>query len=702
MSWQDLAVPDVPDAPAATAPAEGAPSWQSLAVAAPDEPKASEPDLSTQEKAYRVSANQGWIGKLYSALGGFHDQMGRALTMGLSDKIAAIEPAAIHAAAKGINHLYSGSGGVPPFPEAENENFADIYHENLAKERAASERYAQENPYASGAAKTLGVLGSIPMMAEAAPGKALASGASLGTKALQGAKVGAAVGGLAGFGGANDTSIADDAKQVALGSGAGAALGAGGAVVADKVLAPVVDWVTSKFGPDAVENQGVKQVMKRISASAHGGGPTAQDMLDIVAANPGKPLMLADVGGVPVQGLGERIATSPGAGSQIAADALNARDAAAGTRVAEDLSTNLADGDSNFSTVKALSDARAAAARPAYEKAGIPSDPSLYPQAPVVDSPKVTALLQKSKDVRAAITQAKSLPDYADLPDNSIVLLDKAYKNIGGAANQAKVSGNGELARDMNSLRGNLLDAITEGKADHPYKLALDAYSGPSGSLDAVKDGAAFMAKSPDQIASEIADLHPGDQEFYRLGAANALKTQILKTSQGGNEALKIAGNDYVKSQIRALAPSDAAAQKLIDSAGLESKMFETKTNTLGNSRTARRVAEAAANSPEGGFMGALAQTAAGAMTGEPVVSGMGAMNLAKRIFSAGTTPSPKVDAATARLLFNPSAGANQTALARIMALQSAPTRVQFAGALPAALAGANAGRVTPLLPPYQ
>jgi hypothetical protein len=62
-----------------------------------------------------------------------------------------------------------------------------------------------------------------------------------------------------------------------------------------------------------------------------------------------------------------------------------------------------------------LDSARAAASAPAYKAAGIPSDPKLYPAAPVVDSPAVTRLLDKSKDVKSAIAQAKGLPDYVQL-----------------------------------------------------------------------------------------------------------------------------------------------------------------------------------------------------------------------------------------------------------------------------------------------
>ncbi len=686
--WRTLASPAGDGAVAAPA-ATGAPSWQAMATPV-ETPADKPPNLTDREKMYRADANMGWLGKIHSALGGFNDQMGRTLTMGLSDKLAALEPATIHAAAKGVNALFDAAGHEVPFPEAEKENFADIYHENLAKERGADARYAEEHPVASPVAKVAGLVASIPatsgarMLGVAAQGAPLAAempnavteGMSLGKKIWQATKQGAAIGGIGGFGTSNDESLKKDLIDTTQGAVVGGALNAGLTAAGEKVIAPVINWAKGRFGADALGNAASRQVMERIAQSSEAGGPTAQDMLDLIAAHESKPLMLADVGGAPVQALGEGIATRGGAGRQIASQALDARDAAAGVRVADEVGSALGNGGSNHATEQALIDARSAAAAPAYKAAGIPSDPAEYANAPVVDNAKVTNLLKKSKDVRAAIAQAKSLPDYADLPDNSMVLLDKAYKNIGGTANAAKISGNGEAARDMNSLRVKLLDAMTDGDAGHPYHQALKEFSGPSQSLGAIKDGASFAAKSPDQIAAEIAELNPNDREFYRLGAANALKTQIAKTSQGGNEALKISGNDYVKQQLRALTGSKDAAEKLIKAADLENTMFQTKTNTLGNSRTALRAAENAAEN-HGGIVPALAQTVAGLGSGEAVVGSMGAMNLAKQLVNAAKGTTPKIDAATAKMLFSPDAATNKATLARIIAMAQRKSMAQ-------------------------
>ena len=68
------------------------------------------------------------------------------------------------------------------------------------------------------------------------------------------------------------------------------------------------------------------------------------------------------------------------------------------------------------------------------------------------------------------------------------------------------------------------------------YATARAAWSGPSASLDALRSGQTFLNKAPDEIADEMANIAPGDQEFYRLGAANTLKKAVARTGMGGDE----------------------------------------------------------------------------------------------------------------------------------------------------------------------
>jgi hypothetical protein len=398
-----------------------------------------------------------------------------------------------------------------------------------------------------------------------------------------------------------------------------------------------------------VDRQAAKRLANVIASDERGGGPGLQQIQDELAAS-SKPLTVTDVGGENVRGLTGRLARQPGESRGIITRTLNERDAGAGPRLASDVDAMLSNGGSAFKTAQNLAQQRAAASAPAYEKAGIPSDPALYPTAPVVDSPAVTRLLEKSKAVQTAIRRAQELPDYADLPPNSIVLLDKAYKNIGGMANEAKLAGNGEASRDLNSLRVQLRDAITGGDPNHPYQLALDAYSGPSASIGAVKEGQAFLTKRPEQIAEEVGNLAAGDRDFYKLGAADAIRQRIARTSSGGDEAKRIVGNDYIKQQLRPLFNSDAEYEKFVKAATDEAKMFATRNSVLGNSQTAARLAEDMGG--EGpSVLGPALQVAGGIATGEPIAGLIGVPRLARSLGERLSQPGPEVGTAMARML---------------------------------------------------
>lgn len=693
--WQDFAAPVDQAAPPQLAADDATPAWISLAAPAPAEPEfLSAPKLSTSEKVYQNSAeNGGLLGRIHSALGGFTDQLTRALTMGLSDKAAALAPATVHEVARGINGLHRALGNEAPFPEADNENFGDIYHRALEAERNAGTRYAEDHRIASKVATVGGTLASIPVMSAEAP---IVAAPTLAGRALQGATAGATVGGMAGFGQSNDESLAKDATNVATGAGLGAATGGALSTVAAPIAQRITDWVARKLGPEAAENQAVRAIAQRIEANSGAGGPTAQDMLDLVnaARASGKPVMLADVGGEGVQGMAERIANTPGAGRQALVQALSTRDAGAGSRLAGDVTEHLGAGGTTFDTARALMEARSTAAAPLYERA-------LATEAPVtsdrlqqfLSDPVFKKGLSQGIQIQRLEALAEGRPfnpsDYAITGFNeggdpilgavpNMRTLDAAKKGLDNILDQYRDPTTGRLALDQT---GRAIDQVRRaylGELDRlnpDYAAARAAYSGPSQSLEALKRGADFAGKSPEQIRADIAALPAGDQEFYRLGAANALKTQIAKTSSGGNEARRIVGNDYVQQQIRALSPSDEAAQKLIDAATTEHKMFETGTKLLGNSRTAIRQAEQASHAgEEGGMAGALGQTIAGAATGEPVVSGLGAFKLAQKLYGALARPSSVVDTSVAKLLSSSDPAQNQRVLAQIMAASRRPS----------------------------
>jgi hypothetical protein len=245
------------------------------------------------------------------------------------------------------------------------------------------------------------------------------------------------------------------------------------------------------------------------------------------------------------------------------------------------------------------------------------------------------------------------------------------------------LAGNGEKYRDLNSLRLQLRDAITGGNPQHPYQQALDAYSGPSNSISAVREGQSIFNKEPDEIAAEMARLSPSDREFYRLGAAGTLRKNL--GSRPGDESKTIVGKDYRQQQLRPLFDTQSEYDRFINSATAENRMFDTKQKFLGGSQTAERMAED--NAPEGA-MGHAVRAGVAAMEGAPGAAGLSAM---KALGAITRGESPAVNAAAARMLLRPQTDPQVfRTLQDVLAAQEQKTGPRMISIPAAAGAGAN------------
>jgi hypothetical protein len=163
--------------------------------------------------------------------------------------------------------------------------------------------------------------------------------------------------------------LTGDLAATGAGAAVGAPIGGAGAAVADRVAAPIYNWVARRFSPAAVESQAVQAIAKRMTQDTKAGGPKAQDMLDLFNAAQDKPQSLVDVAGENVRAYGGQLARQPGEARQFARDALNQRDVAAGPRIAADIDQGVSNGGSAYDTNEALMQARSAAAQPRYDEA---------------------------------------------------------------------------------------------------------------------------------------------------------------------------------------------------------------------------------------------------------------------------------------------------------------------------------------------
>jgi len=289
---------------------------------------------------------------------------------------------------------------------------------------------------------------------------------------------------------------------------------------------------------------------------------------------------LADIGGEAVRRLARGAMAIPQAAETDARQMLTERAVAAGPRIIKDITDLTAVGARDLDEVASdIITRRSNLATPFYEQARA---------AGQVESFAIDNLLRKSKDIQQAISNARRLPQYADLPDNDMNMLDKAYKYVGDLADMAKQSGEKERFRDLDALRTQLRAAITDKVP--VYGKALDTFSGESALLDALNSGREkFLRKSPAEIQREIASLKDeGQQQMYRLGAIQTLRDEIYGMRETADVASKFLNDRNMKDRFKQIFNSTGEYEAFIKNLQREQSMARTRGMIEGGSPTAR------------------------------------------------------------------------------------------------------------------
>lgn len=524
-------------------------------------------------------------------------------------------------------------------------------------------------------------------------------------------------------------------KQAAVGLAGGTVVppalrGAGTAIRAGTTtVMPLFRWMSGVKGPNASLSAAEKEIMRRLSQGVEGGGPTAQDMLDLAAKTPDKPLTLMDVGSQPVNALAGRTYRSGGTAKQRIGDALVERNEAQGQRLEGDVGKGLS-ADKAYSTVQAMQQSRANAAAPLYKKA--------YEANQNIASPMIDRILSTPAGKQAltdAREQMQNDMSKMGVPDAEIAEQIKesgqAVPFKGGVASGLKLrtldyvkralydqesvearAGRKNAADIIKNLRQSLVSEMD--KADVTaragpnstkpegglYKQARAAYSGPSQSMDALEFGqnALKPGTSIDENAARFKELNANDQEFARIGLAQSLRDMIGKKDVGTNAARTLARNPAIQSRVRPFFRSDADYQKFMHSVTAEDNMFHAQMRTMGGSQTAERQGE-----DSDATSNALAHAAHAGVhmhSGNP----LRALDSLKRsIAEFAKRPNPEIADEISRLLtapFNQQGSAGMNLLRHFSAvapgtrnyLSQAANRVGRASVVPT---GAAAGQIT-------
>lgn len=587
-----------------------------------------------------------------------------ALTLGFGDELAGV------------------AGGIGPALSAAFDSEKSMVDEfgkgyTAARDKARSEekQFRHENPGtalatdmavglaipAGSAAKTAQTVGVLPTI-----GKYAATGAGLG--AVSGA--------------GNAEGDLGDRAAGALGGGiAGGVVGAALPAIASGVAGAAK--MASRPIMDRIGEGPAKALDRKIVQGFERDGKTI-DQVSARLKTLGPEATIADAAGPNTVGLVENLANEPGVGQQMANRVLMGRQRGAGGRVTDAAGREL--GDAGFhETLDALNVAQRDAATPLYEKAlsrdfvwnddlaTLLKRPSIggsgghHDMAPSALKQAIKTAREEGIDPNGLGLSLNEAGDVVFTKVPSMRTMDYIKRGLDDVLEAYRDKTTGKLVLDghgraVNETRAKLVSALDELNPD--YKAARDAWAGPAQIKDAMAMGRSFAKPDSEVTQKIVSGLSSSEKEGFLLGVRQAIADMVDRTGVTADATRKLIGTPKMQKALQAAFPDTASYRRFMSDLLREAAFNRTKNQVLGNSATARRLAQ----QEDAGFDPApLAEVVQGNFL-------TGAKGLAKNALARfGKMPEAQ-RAEMARTLLTADPTANANALARMAAgTQPAP-----------------------------
>lgn len=347
-------------------------------------------------------------------------------------------------------------------------------------------------------------------------------------------------------------SKAEDLPGVLMDAGRSAATSAavsGGAGVVGAGIGGVYRNVAPRVSQGTAQNYAQQKVAEAISRDARGAtfeagasNPTGQALARY--GKLGEEARLVDAGGENTRQLLDTVATMPGTTKNAVQNAIRSRQAGRAGRLMDAADDALGTRGAGFQqTIEALAESRSKQAAPFYAQ--------LEGATAQVDD-EVLALLKKTAGVHGEAQNLYRLQTgeavaLSSLKKGDVVpfsMLDTLKQSLHDAADAAKRQGNKKMALALDDARVNLtgkLDDIApkDASGQSVYKMARDAYSGPSQLMDAAEAGRTAMKADVFDVASTMKGMSASEAEAFRVGALQALREKT-GTQSGQTSLLKM------------------------------------------------------------------------------------------------------------------------------------------------------------------
>lgn len=392
-------------------------------------------------------------------------------------------------------------------------------------------------------------------------------------------------GALGGFSGAMEgNTLAERFNNAVKGMGAGAAVG-GLTPAALKLAGAALSPVASNF---RAWRDPVGFAQGQVARGIHESGidPNKLSLDTVQAANEGQPqFTLADAMGNAGQRMLSTVTRAPGEGRTAVVNALEARQAGQGRRIAGTLAEGFDAPETAAQTEARLTGARGAQADSDFGAVRTDADPvdvtgTLNHLDRIIGTEPGQVLTPANDSVESALTPFRQRLSRVNPDDFEAV--QRIRGDMADAAQNAAQTGAGNKARLIRGAVGKLDTAMEH--ASPGYRAANANFAQASRDIDAVQGGrnAAMRGRTEDTIPA-FQGLGSSGQQAFRSGYVDPLIADAQKAAFGANKARPLT-NDAFRDESAVMAPGNPQMQRRI---GRENTMFETRNAAMGGSKTA-------------------------------------------------------------------------------------------------------------------
>ena len=428
-------------------------------------------------------------------------------------------------------------------------NIRDNYLATRDMYRGANDAAREQNPILMG---VTGAMASAPLIVMSGGSSAVPAAtattarAGMGANMVRAGMTGLGYGGLSGAGESKADTFSGVLKDTAKGAAISGGMGAVSVPIA-RGMGSAAGNIASRYSSTSADDYAQQKVAEALARDARGriaqgSAPAAITQAEARLAKLGPDAAVVDAGGQNTRGLLDVLATAPGRTKDATERFIRLRQAGRGGRIADDAANALGtQGKAYVGSIEAFDQARQAAAKPYYDQ--------LQNVMVNVDD-DLLGLIRRSGSYHGEAEKLAKVSgldgaDFANIQPGGAVplkMLDTLKQTLYDAADAAKRSGNRKMGAAIDDLRVSLiskLDDVSPKDAQtgaSVYKLARDAWSGPSSSITAAEAGRRAMKEDAISLAELTRGMSQSELEAFRIGATQAIREQA--GTQGGQTKL--------------------------------------------------------------------------------------------------------------------------------------------------------------------